>query len=211
MFRLECSNLKTVSALVLVLLLGVPDASEAASTSYVIDFSFPFEPRSGSSLGVQGEFLEAARFQIDSDLLPADTITFVPYARLDGFSLSVSSLSLGQQAKDGGNCLTGARLPCGLLFIGMEPLSLVGQFSIPDPSGRFNFRFDNTGPGLVSSDPLFQGVSIEDLASDVRTTVASGFATIRRPVPEPCSMLLLATGGAAVGQALRRRRRPAAA
>jgi hypothetical protein len=206
MFRQRCAELGSVSAcFVIALLLGAPDRSEAASLSYAIDLSFPFEPLGESNLEVQGTFREAARFRIDSDLLPADTITFVPYSRVDSFSLSLPTLSLGQREKDGGSCLTDVRPPCGLLFVGVKPLTFVGQFSIADPSGRFNFRLDNTGPGLASPGPLFQSASIEDLGPGLFVTVTSGFAVVR-PVPEPASMLLLTAGGIAVGNAVRRRK-----
>jgi hypothetical protein len=212
MFRLKCEKHACVSALALVvLLLAMPTRSEAASISYVIDLSFPFDPSTRSSLGVQGEFFEAGRFQIDSALLPADRVSFVSYSQLEAFSLSLPTLSLAQGDKDGGSCLTGIRPACGLLFVGMEPLSLVGQFSIGDPVGRFHFRFDNTGPAFLGTDAPFQSVSIEDLDAGLRATVASGFARIRQPVPEPSSILLLTTGGLAVGHALRRRKRSAAA
>jgi hypothetical protein len=208
MLRLKCVKLGSVSFLALTLALPLaPDRAEAASTSYVIDFSFPFDPLPGSGLGVRGDFLEAGRFEIDSSLLPADTLNFVPYARVDAFSVRLPDLSLGQQEKNQGSCLTSARPPCGLLFVGTEPLTLVGQFTIADPNGRFNFRLDNTGPLSLSPDAAFQSVSIEDLDPRVRATTASGFVRIRQPVPEPSAMLLLASGGVAVGHALRRRRR----
>lgn len=191
------------SSLVLAALL-VSSRAEAASVSFVIDLDFPFAPTPGSALGIQGTFVEAARFDVDSALLPSGTISFVPYARLDAFSVSLPVLSVGQGEKNGGTCLSMNRPPCGILFLGGEPVSLVGQFSIPGAGGQFNFRFDNTGPGFLSPDAIFQSVSIEDLSAPFRQTVASGFATIR-PVPEPVSMLLFLAGGAAVGRALRRR------
>ena len=208
MLSRKCAKLGSVASLALTLLLPLAsDRAEAASTSYVIDFSFPFDPLPGSRLGVRGDFLEAARFEIDSALLPADTLNFVPYARLDGFSVKLPTLAVGQQEKNRGNCITSARPPCGLLFVGTEPLTLVGQFSIGDPSGRFNFRLDNAGPFSASPDGTFQSVSIEDLNPGIRATAASGFARIRQPLPEPSAMLLLASGGIAVGHALRRRKR----
>ncbi len=207
MFRLRCTKLGSVSFLALTLALPLaPDRAEAASTSYVIDFSFPFDPVPGSRFGVRGDFLEAARFEIDSSLLRADTLNFVPYARLQGFSVQLPAVSLGQQQKNRGSCITNARPPCGLLFVGTEPLTLVGQFSIADPSGRFNFRLNNTGPFSASPDAIFQGVSIEDLDPRIFSTVANGFARIRQPIPEPGAMLLLASGGVVVGCALHRRR-----
>jgi hypothetical protein len=211
MFRRKYAGLRSTVFLAPFLLLALaPDRSEAASTSYVIDFSFPFDPLAGSRFGVQGDFLEAARFEIDSSLLLEGTLNFVPYAKLDAFSVRLPTLSLGQGEKNRGDCLTVARPPCGVLFVGMEPLTLVGQFSIADPTGRFSFRLDNTGLSFANPDPIFQSVSIQDLDPRIRATVASGFARIRQPVPEPSAMLLLASGGVAVGHALRRRRRWAA-
>src|SRR5215510_13482911 len=89
------------SSVVLAALLASGRA-EAASMSFVIDLDFPFAPTPGSALGIQGTFREAARFDVDSALLPSGAVTFVPYARLDAFSLGLPVLSVGQQQKNAG-------------------------------------------------------------------------------------------------------------
>jgi hypothetical protein len=205
MSMVSCARLRIASVLaVSVLLLLAPGRSQAASLPFVIDLSFPFDPVPGSSLSVQGTFLEAASFQVDSSLLRARRINFVPFNRLDAFTLGLPVLSLSPGEVRAGTCGTGVRPPCGILFVGTRPLTLVGAFNAPSASGAFSFGLANTGMSGFNPDPRFQTATIFDSAA--RVVVASGFATIR-PVPEPSSLLLLLAGGLAVRRAVRNRHR----
>jgi len=188
-----------LSSLILAaMFLLAPSTAPAMSMRYAIDLdvidsiSPALEP---------GYYRRIGGFRIDDSLL-SPVATFIPWAELSDFTLTLPNHTLGTASADSGSCLTAAQVPfCGIWFLGDRLQGIVGQFSMAaDPLNLF--RFDNTSPSLFDPGALYQGMSLEDLS--LGYTVASGQVSIR-PVPEPASIALFLLGALLISVAVRRR------
>lgn len=175
----------------------------ASPITFAIDLSFPFEPFPAEG-GLTGTFLNAGTFRVESSLLPAQGSALISFAQVSDFSLQLPDFTIGSGDLGAGTCGSAARLPvCGFLFTDGRLRGLVGQYSMPTSDARFAFHLDNTSVTLFDTSSIFQSVSIDNLQAGI--TVASGFAAVRQPMPEPVSSLLFGAGAVMAALAARRR------
>lgn len=188
-----------LSSLILAaMFLLAPSTAPAMSMRYAIDLDVV---DSISPALEPGYYRRIGGFRIEESLL-SPVATFIPWAELSDFTLTLPSHTLGSTNVDSGSCLTAAQVPfCGIWFLGDRLQGIVGQFSMPaDPF--FYFRLDNTSPTLFDPGALYQSMTLEDLS--LGYAVASGQVSIR-PVPEPSAIALFLLGALLIAVAVRGR------